>query len=354
MREASILLSFCIPIYNFGRFIGETIDSIIDNTPYGLSTEIVVLDGGSTDETPEVMHEYCRKFPIVRYIRNEVRGGIDADLHSAFLAARGEYCWLLSGDDTLCEGSIARLLNFLKNSSDVYLCEHTQCDFKLSFLYDYPVFLDRLPNVVNLAECQSRRMYLNNSLNTEACFSFMSGLIVRREVWLSVEPPDMFKGSCWWHVARLFEHMRQSLSVCCVCETWVNRRGDNDSFLDQGLVRRLGIAIDGYHNLANYYFGADSIEAIHIRRLVRADVKFVLFMHAKLMTREKPETESRKDLDRLVSRAYCDHTFSCFAAKRVYFCTPIGVYKVVRGFWRLSRTLARELKSFAHGRHKHA
>lgn len=350
----TIKLSFCIPVYNFGDYVGQALDSIFCDVDKFSDFEVVVLDGGSTDRTPEILREYTLRYSQIRYIRQEHRGGIDADLHRCVEEARGEYCWLLSGDDTIREGGIQALCRFIDNKSDVYLCEHTQCDIGLNFLYDYPIFLDRRPRIVNMSHSHSRELYMARSLNTEACFSFMSGLIVRRDVWLSAEPPVMFKGSCWWHVARLFEHLKQGLNVCYVGETWVNRRGDNDSFLDQGLVRRLGIAIEGYHRLANYYFGADSIEAIHIRRLVRADVKFVLFMHAKLLTREKSATESRKDLDRLVRRAYCDNTFSCFAAKCVYFCTPIAVYKVVRGFWRLSRTLARELKSFGHGRHEHA
>lgn len=344
-------ISFCIPVYNFGAFVGQTIDSIVNNSGWNDDLEIIVFDGGSDDNTSEVMQSYSTRYSNIRYLRQGIRGGIDADLHSTVMAATGEYCWLLSGDDTLREGSISRLLDFLKYKSDVYLCEHTQCDNKLRFLYDYPVFFYRHPSVVNLAESQSRQVYLTKSLNTEACFSFMSGLVVRRDVWLSVEPPDMFKGSCWWHVARLFEHVKQSLSVCYVGETWVNRRGDNDSFLDQGLVRRLGIAIDGYQELANYYFGADSVEAFHIRRLVRADIKFVLYMHAKVMTRKHPATESRKDLDRLVRRAYSDRSFYCFAAKSVYFWTPIAVYKVARFFWRLGRSLALELKSLGRGLH---
>lgn len=347
-------LSFCIPVYNFGSFVGETIDSIVNDGGWTEAIEIIIFDGGSNDHTSEVVQAYSSHYPNIRYLRQDIRGGIDADLASAVEAANGEYCWLLSGDDTLHNGAIERLFEFLKNKSDVYICEHNQCDFKLKFLYEYPIFSEKLPNVVDLAERRSRQMYLAKSLNTEACFSFMSGLIVRRDVWLSIEPPEIFKGSCWWHVARLFEHMNQKLNVCYVGETWVNRRGDNDSFLDRGLVQRLGIAIDGYHNLADYYFGEDSIEAIHIRRLVRADIKFVLYMHAMVMTRENPAKESREDLDRLVRRAYCDHNFSCFVAKRVYFWTPIAVYKVVRGFWRLSRGLAREFKSLGHGRHGQA
>lgn len=339
----SIKISFCIPVYNFGEFVGETLDSVICETKEFPGIEIVVFDGGSTDQTKEVLSEYVRCYPQIRYLRQDYRGGIDVDLKSCVDAARGEYCWLLSGDDTLRPGAVAALHEFLTKRSDVYLCGHNQCDFNLGFLYEYPIFRERISSVYNLADSKSRQMYLAKSLNTEACFSFMSGLIVRRDLWLSIEPPEIFKGSCWWHVARLLEHTNQHLSVCYVGETWVNRRGDNDSFRDRGLVRRLGIAINGYHDLSDYYFGNDSIEALHMRRLVRADIKFVLYMHAKVMTRDNPSVENRTDLDHLVRRAYCDKNFSCAVAKIIYLTTPIMGYKLIRAFWYWSRMLFNNL-----------
>lgn len=49
----NIRLSICMPTYNFGKFIGETLESIMKQIPDGV--EIVVLDGGSTDNTCDVV-----------------------------------------------------------------------------------------------------------------------------------------------------------------------------------------------------------------------------------------------------------------------------------------------------------
>lgn len=351
MRTSSVELSFCIPVYNFGRFVAETLDSIIANAIPELSFEILVLDGGSTDNTPEVLHQYCARHDFVRYVRKESRGGIDADLDETVSLAKGEYCWLLSGDDTLRAGALKALAGFLASKSDVYLCEHTQCDLNLNFLHDHPIFASRSKSAADLSVGTLREHYLRNALNTEACFSFMSGLIVRRQLWLSANPPEAFKGSCWWHVSRLFEHLRHGLVVCYVGQVWVNRRGDNDSFLEHGFVRRLGIAIDGYHDLSNHYFGENSVEAYHIRRLVRADLKFLLFLHAKTLTSEHPATESRQTLDRLVRRAYSDPHFSNWLARSIYFVMPVSAYKLVRAIWRWSRSV--HLRSST-GRDRHA
>src|SRR2546421_12213389 len=96
---AAPVLSFCIPVHNFGAFLPATLESILPQMHDAL--EIVVFDGGSTDNTPELMGDICARGPRGRYLRRDVRGGIDADLASCIDAALGGYCWLFSGDDTL-------------------------------------------------------------------------------------------------------------------------------------------------------------------------------------------------------------------------------------------------------------
>jgi len=46
-------LSICIPTYNFGRFIGETLDSILPQATEDV--EVTVVDGASTDNTADIV-----------------------------------------------------------------------------------------------------------------------------------------------------------------------------------------------------------------------------------------------------------------------------------------------------------
>ena len=73
MQESAVRLSICIPTYNFGAFIGDTLASIVPQLVDG--TEVVVLDGGSTDDTAEVVESFQRRCPAVRYHRQRERGG---------------------------------------------------------------------------------------------------------------------------------------------------------------------------------------------------------------------------------------------------------------------------------------
>ena len=124
-----IRLSFCIPTYNFGRYIGETLESIINQA--GDEVEIVVGDGASTDHTEEVVRRYQSRFPKLFYHRFEEKGGVDLDLAKTVELARGDYCWLMSSDDVLKPGAVQRVLSEIELGLDVFLCNRTICDYNL-------------------------------------------------------------------------------------------------------------------------------------------------------------------------------------------------------------------------------
>ena len=334
-----IALSFCIPVYNFGRYISDTLDSIVSEVEGMSGVEVVILDGNSTDNTEEIVRKYCDNFPFIRYLHREERGGIDADLNHAIFEAAGEYCWLMSGDDVVRNGSVKRLFQWIKYKHDVYICEHSQCDLDLRHIYDYPIFKRRNSFQCDFGNSIERRDYLACALNTEAIFSFMSGLVIKRSVWIDASDPEPFMHSCWGHVARLISCASTSLVVCFTGECWVDRRGDNDSFLSKGLVKRLGIAVDGYSRIAEYYYGLNSPEASEFRRLVRGDLRFILFMHAKCLAKDHPMTEDLDDLNRMVRAIYLDKKLYCLVAKLIYFYTPVNFYKSLRYIVRRLRKL---------------
>jgi abequosyltransferase len=121
------LLSICIPTYNFGKFIGITLDSITQNLREGV--EVVILDGGSTDDTGRVVAQRQHDYPQIKYHRQEFRGGIDRDIAKVVSLSSGKYCWLFSADDIMKPGVVSKVLDGLQSNCDIYLCEHTLCDF---------------------------------------------------------------------------------------------------------------------------------------------------------------------------------------------------------------------------------
>lgn len=94
--EVPGLVSVAIPSYNRAYCIERAVDSVLGQTyPH---VEAVVVDDGSTDETPAVMERRYGGDPRVRYIR-QPNGGVSAARNTAFGHARGEFVAFLDSDD---------------------------------------------------------------------------------------------------------------------------------------------------------------------------------------------------------------------------------------------------------------
>jgi glycosyltransferase involved in cell wall biosynthesis len=104
---AEPLVSILISNYNYGRFIGESIQSALDQTYPNI--ELIVCDDGSTDDSVSVIEEYLRKDPRVQLIRKE-NGGQASGFNAAFAASRGEIIALLDSDDRFLPHKIERIV----------------------------------------------------------------------------------------------------------------------------------------------------------------------------------------------------------------------------------------------------
>src|SRR5580704_4908013 len=141
-------LSLCIPTYNFGRFIGETLHSILDQDGAD-QIEVVVVDGASTDNTTDIVTGLQKQYPQIKYYRLPAKGGIDRDMAKSVELATGDYCWLFSSDDIMREGAIASILEEIKFGYDIFLCKHMECKFDMTHGFEYPVLRLRSPAVFN-------------------------------------------------------------------------------------------------------------------------------------------------------------------------------------------------------------
>lgn len=331
------ILSICIPTYNFGRFIGEALGSMLCQMQPGV--EIVVLDSGSTDETQAVLQKLQRQHHCLRNERVEQRNGIDRDMARVVQLARGDYCWLFSADDRMEEGALARVLNEIEQGQDVYLCMHSNCTLSMqTVVARHPVLALSDDAVFILEEAADQLRYFELALTTEAFFSFMGGLIVRRAAWDSVPLNEAFVGTCWAHVARLFELIPRGLSVKFLSTVLVERRGDNDSFATHGVVRRYALAIQGYQQLAARFWGARSHQAFHIRRVLRNEFRFSMFLTAKRLCAVHPSVEDRHLLDDLFVSIFSEErSMSCAVKRFVFRIFPVTLVEPTRLVYRFLR-----------------
>lgn len=95
MREPTF--SICIPNYNYGHYIGETIQSVLDQSYQNF--EIVVADNCSTDNSVEVVESF--RSDKIKLIRNRYNIGFAPNLQRVTMYARNDYMILLSSDDLM-------------------------------------------------------------------------------------------------------------------------------------------------------------------------------------------------------------------------------------------------------------
>lgn len=116
-RGSASLVSVVVPSYNRASFLPATLDTLLNQDHERL--EVLVLDDGSTDETPEVVAEYAARWgDRLRASRHDNMGQART-LNRGFEAARGEILGYLSSDDLLRPGAISRLVQAFAEEPEV-------------------------------------------------------------------------------------------------------------------------------------------------------------------------------------------------------------------------------------------
>lgn len=107
--EKSVSLSVIIPAYNNAPFLRDCLDSVLGQKTT-FSFEAVVIDDGSTDETPEILKEYAGRIVAVRQENKGHSGARNTGLEICC----GDYILFHDSDDTLCSGALEALLGCAK------------------------------------------------------------------------------------------------------------------------------------------------------------------------------------------------------------------------------------------------
>ena len=322
-----VALSICIPTYNFGKFIGQTLDSLLPQISQEI--EVIVLDGGSTDDTSEVVASRQPNYAQLIYYNQGFRGGIDRDIEKIVSLAKGQYCWLFSADDIMLAGAVEKVLKAVKSNNDIYICTHVLCDFDMKPICEYPPF-KQMPSskLFDLGIAAQKKEYFCAARTSEAFFSFMSGPIFKKEIWDKAEIPDSFRHTCWIVAGHLLSMIPRGITVNYMGEALLHKRGGNDSFADRGIVNRCRIAIETFQHVGHTIFGIAAEESFHIRRVLQLDVPLLLLLYAKLKTAEFPYTEDIIVLNRLAKKHYSDTTVTNWIKYAIYKISNPSILKM--------------------------
>lgn len=114
------LVSVIIPTYNYGRFIGEAIDSVLTSDFSRRDMEIIIVDDGSTDDTADKVASYQDQ---VAYLYQENMGKAYAT-HVAISQARGQYIFNLDADDFFRADKLKKVVAIFESDPEIVHVAH--------------------------------------------------------------------------------------------------------------------------------------------------------------------------------------------------------------------------------------
>lgn len=192
------LLSIVIANYNYGRFLGDAIRSVADQDGFE-ECELIVVDGGSSDNSVEIIKRYADK--IAWWVSERDKGQSNA-FNKGFAKAKGKYLTWLNADDLMPSGCIRKILNEMKR--------HPECQWFTGNCYRftndgrvveiwwgphwYPVWLQRKNSplvIFGPSTFFSRKIYdefgpideqLHYVMDNDLWFKFMAKGVVQRRI----------------------------------------------------------------------------------------------------------------------------------------------------------------------------
>jgi glycosyltransferase involved in cell wall biosynthesis len=121
------LVTALVDTYNHERYIEQALISVLDQGLSPAELEIVVVDDGSTDETPAIIQKFA---PRVEYVR-KANGGQASAFNVGFRQAHADIVALLDGDDYFVPGKLQRLVHEFQSNRELGMVYHSLLELQM-------------------------------------------------------------------------------------------------------------------------------------------------------------------------------------------------------------------------------
>jgi glycosyltransferase involved in cell wall biosynthesis len=121
MKGSRALVSVVVPSYNASRYIRETLESVLAQTYRNF--EVIVIDDGSTDHTPEIVAEYARADSRIRLV-SQPNSGVGAARNRGIAEASGIFIAPLDADDVWYPQKLEKQVESLERGGEEWGCAY--------------------------------------------------------------------------------------------------------------------------------------------------------------------------------------------------------------------------------------
>jgi cellulose synthase/poly-beta-1,6-N-acetylglucosamine synthase-like glycosyltransferase len=132
MVEKGISISICVPSFNEERFLKAAVEDLVMTlSPAVQRLEVIIVDDGSTDSTPQLAEQLARTYSQVKVIHHQRNSGIGVCYRDALAMARGEYFTWFPGDHENSAKQFIQCLPYLRDRT-IATCHHQRQDPRLA------------------------------------------------------------------------------------------------------------------------------------------------------------------------------------------------------------------------------
>ena len=117
-RVEEWLISVIVPVYNIEEYVGNCIQSIIEQTYTNI--QIILVDDGSKDTSGEICDSYATRDSRIQVIHKK-NGGLVSARKAGLAVAKGDYIGFVDGDDYVEHGFFETLLNLIVTSKSDFI-----------------------------------------------------------------------------------------------------------------------------------------------------------------------------------------------------------------------------------------
>lgn len=114
-----VLVSIIMPVYNEEKFLGEAIESVLNQTMQDF--EIIIVDDLSTDKTLDIANEFSKKDSRIKVYQLEKKGYRSGACNYAIRHSAGKYIAFLDGDDLYAPDKLLLETKFLNENLEIDL-----------------------------------------------------------------------------------------------------------------------------------------------------------------------------------------------------------------------------------------
>ena len=120
MNKNNIAVSVIVPVYNVALFLADCLESIIHQTLQNI--EIIAINDGSTDKSPEILKQYAQKDKRIKIITQENKG-LSAARNVGINEAQGEFISFVDSDDWIDPTFLEKLYqSAIAHKADIACC----------------------------------------------------------------------------------------------------------------------------------------------------------------------------------------------------------------------------------------